>query len=406
MSNLAEMYGEFHSVYRGVGKLNGSNCEFEIGQQSEGDIYLRCHSQELLPNEKDDIELIGFADEGPVQVKGKVIRITVTGNYDHYYCNAGKLEMNVGELDWGKANTVTFAITNFKFIGNEREEYSTGGWRRTDLRLKLDGVNISFQKVEMYDSIIESLARNKNTEITCELAIEVGNHAQEEIIEIVDRVCSLLTIARGTKINWISYTLRDDGGVKLGQCFRPRITRPYTQIPLVKSLNDPASIVRFLRQCYPTFVDENPHYHFDHLGNFLADVHSRVFLETRCLLLFSVVEVLARRTSKNGSLRKVLRDFVDCHELPVQKCQKKKCGRKCGTCESKCDRYQHQCEDDCEIGIFVNDRNKMVHGMEFSDSDFSSGYYRNLHLLHLMILRALDYRGEYYDRSKGGSVWA
>ena len=400
------MYGEFHSVYRGVGKLNGSTCEFEIGQKPSGDIYLCCHSQELLPDSSDNIELIGTADEGSVHVEGKVIMTTVRGKYDYYYCNAGKLEMNVGELDWSRAHTAKFAITNFKFTGNKKEEYSTGGWRRTDLKLKLDDVNISFQKVEMYDSILESLERNNNTEITCELAIEVDNHAQEEILEIVDSICSLLTIARGTKINWISYTLRDDDGVELGQCFRPRITRPYTQIPLVKSLNDPASIVRFLRHCYPTFVDENPHYHFDHLGNLLADVHSRVFVETRCVLLFSVVEVLARRTSRKGKLRKVFRDFVDCHELPVQKCQIKKCGRKCGRCEPKCDRCQHQCEDDCEIGIFVNDRNKMVHGMEFSDSDISGGYYRNLHLLHLMILRALDYRGEYYDRTKGGSVWA
>jgi hypothetical protein len=314
--------------------------------------------------------------------------------------------MNVGKLDWGRAYTAKFAITNFKFTGNEKEEYSTGGWRRTDLKLKLDGVNISFQKVEMYDSIIESLARNKNIEITCELAIEVDNHAQEEIIEIVDRVCSLLTIARGTKINWISYKLFDEDGVELGQCFKPRITRPYTGIALVKSLNVPVDTVRFLRACYPTFVDENPHYHFDHLGNFLADVHSRAFLETRCLLLCSVIEVLARRTTKNGNLRKVLRDFVDCHELPVQKCHDKKCGRKCGTCEPKCDGCQNNCENNCEIGIFVKDRNKMVHGMQFADADISSGYYRNLHLLHLMILGALDYRGKYYDWSKGGPVWA
>ena len=161
-----------------------------------------------MPNNYDNIELIAFADEGPIHVEGKVIRTTVRGNYDYYYCNAGKFEMNVGsELDWSRAHTAKFAITNFKFVGNEKDEYCTGGWRRTDLKLKLDDMKISFQKVEMYDSIINSLERNKNTEITCELAIEVDNHAQEEILEIVDRICSLLTIARGTKINWISYRL-------------------------------------------------------------------------------------------------------------------------------------------------------------------------------------------------------
>ena len=400
MSNLAEMYGELHSVYRGEGKLNGNTCEFEIGQKPSGDIYLCCHSQELLPESSGNIELIGTADEGSVHVKGKVIMTTARGNYDYYYCNAGKFEMDVGELDWSRTHTAKFAITNFMFVGNEKEEHSTEGWRRTDLKIKLDDVNMSFQKVEMYDSIIQSLKLNKNTEITCEVAIEVDNLAQEEVIEIVDRVCCLLTIARGTKINWISYKLCDADGIVLGEYFVPRKTRPYADIPLVKV--DPADTVRFLRQCYPTFVDENAHYHFDDLGNFLADVHSRAFLETRCLLMFSVVEVLARRTSRNGNLRKVLRNYVDCHELPIQKCQAKKCGRKCDLCEPRCDRCHNQCEDSCEIGIFVNDRNKMVHEMEFSEAYKSEVYFRNLHLLHLMILRALDFRGEYYDWSKGG----
>ena len=395
VSKLSELYGKFDCLFHGKGKLNGVDCEFEIGQQSDGNIYLRCHSQELSPIDNDNIELAGLASEGRVHVAGKVIRTLVRGNYDTYFCNAGKLEMNVGEPDWGRAHTVKFAITNFKFTGNEKEEYSTGGWQRTDLKLKLDGVNISFQKVEMYDSIIESLPRIKNTEITCELAIEVDNHAQEEIIEIVDRVCSLLTIARGTKINWISYTLCDDDGLELGQCFRPRITRPYTPIPLVKPLNDPASTVRFLRQCYPTFVDENPHYHFDDLGNFLVDIHSRGFLETRCLLLFSVAEVLARRVANIDNARQRLRCFVDEHNVPAI------------TCEKKCGHGQEPCEDDCEIGIFVKDRKNMVHELKFSDPENNSVvYFRNLHLLHLMILGALDYRGEYYDWSKGGPVSA
>ena len=403
MSNLAEMYGEFHSVYQGVGKLNGSNCEFEIGQKPDGNIYLRCHSEELLPNDNDSIELKGFACEGPVHVYGKVIRTTVRGNYEYYYCNAGKLEMNVGVLDWGRAHTAKFAITNFKFTGNEKEEYSTGGWRRTGLKLILDGVNISFQKVEMYDSIIESLARNKYTEITCELAIEVDNHAQEEIIEIVDRVCSLLTIACGTKINWISYKLLDSDSELICHHCEPRITVSYTGMPLVKSINLPKCTVDFLTRCYPAYKERNANYHFDDIGNFLVDIHSRGFLETRCLLLFSVAEVLTRSSFDNNEPLKRLRDFVDKHNVSVEKCRLKKCGRGCGTCSPKCKECKTRCEP---IGKFIQDRNEFVHRMRFPNDNIVQGYYRNLNFLHRMILSALNFRGDLYDWSKGGPVWS
>ena len=395
MSKLSEMYGKFECLFHGKGNLHGVDCEFEIGQQSNGDIYLRCHSQELLPNNNDNIEFIGLADEGPVHVNGKFIRTTVRGNYDYYYCNAGKLEMNVGELDWSRAHTVKFSITNFKFAGNKIQEYSTGGWRRTDLKLKLDGVNISFEKVEMYDSIIKSLARNKNTEITCELVIEVDNHVQEEIIEIVDRVCSLLTIARGTKINWISYKLLDSDSELICHHCEPRITVSYTGMPLVKSINLPKCTVDFLTQCYPTYKERNTKYHFEDIGNFLVDIHSRGFLETKCLLLFSVAEVLARRVANIDNARQRLRCFVDEHNVPAVKCEHNKCGLDGATCE-----------ETCEIGMFVSDRREFVHFMQFREDELQIGYYRNLNFLHRMILSALNFRGELYDWSKGGPVWA
>ena len=406
MSKLSEMYGRFECLFHGKGKLNGVDCEFEIGQQSDGNIYLRCQSQELLPNNNDNIELIGFAYEGPVHVNGKVIRTTVRGNYDYYYCNAGKLEMNVGELDWGSAHTAKFAITNFKLIGNEKEEFSTGGWRRTDIKLKLDDVNISFQKVEMYDSIIESLERNKNTEITCELAIEVDNQAQEKIIEIVNRVCSLLTIARGTKINWISYNLFESKSRLICNHCEPRITVPYAGIALVKPINIPKSTISFLKQCYPTYKERNSQYHFDDIGNFLVDIHSRGFLETRCLLLFSVAEVLTRSLFDNNEPLKRLRDFVDEHNVSVEKCRQKKCGRGCGTCSPKCKECKTRCELNCEIGKFIQDRNEFVHRMRFPNDNITEGYYRNLNFLHRMILSALKYKGELYDWSEGGPVSA
>ena len=404
------MYGEFHSVYRGIGTLNGRDCEFEIGQKPDGDIRLICGSDEFWPECK-ELALIGIADEVRINAAGKVIRTHAgpgeSAAHCYHYRSAGKFELDVGASCWEEARSVRFAITNLVFTGNKREAHGTGGWRRTDLNVKLDGVNISFQKVEEYDSIIDSLKRNKSTKITCELVMEIENHAQDEILEIVDSICSLLTIARGTKINWINYKLLDSDSELICHHCEPRITVPYTSIGLVKSVVIPKCTIDFLTQCYPTYKEHNTKYHFDYVGNFLADIHSRGFPETRCLLLFSVAEVLTRSSFDNNKQLRRLRDFIDKHNVPVQKCIEKKCGRGCGTCVPKCKECKYKCEPKCEIGKFIQDRNEFVHKMRFPDNEnITAGYYRNLNFLHRMILSALKFKGELYDWSKGGPVWA
>ena len=267
-------------------------------------------------------------------------------------------------------------------------------------------MNISFQQVDGYTSVVEALKQNKETAITCELVIEIGNQTREKICEFVDSICSLLTIARGTKINWIGYKLLDSNSQLICHHCEPRITVPYTSIALVKSVIIPKCTIDFLTQCYPTYKERNTEYHFDDIGNFLVDIHSRGFLETRCLLLFSVAEVLTRSSFDNDKQLKRLRDFVDDHNVPVSKCIQKKCGRGCGTCDPKCEACKYVCEPNCEIREFIQDRNEFVHRMRFPNDNITQGYYRNLNFLHRMILSALNFRGELYDWSKGGPVWA
>ena len=405
MSKLTDFYGEFRCLFRGVGKLNDQECQFEIGQQNDGGIMLHCHSDDPSLGNDGKIELTGTVDGQLLHAKGKTIRNSRTGHFDHFYASAGTFELNIGDADWASASIVKFDITNFMFFGNEHLE-DDHGRRISTLRMELDDVRLSFQHVDNYEFIEKSLKQDKDTQVTCQLSVEIGNQTQEKIFEVVDAVCSLLTVARGTKINWINYELIDAESNVLCHHFRPRITVPFAYIPLVKTVNAPEAIISYLNQSYATYKELNPHYHFDHIGNFLADIHSRGFLETRCLLLFSVAEVLARADNNSGKLLSRLRDFVDKHNVPVQKCQVKKCGRGCGSCEPKCKECKYRCEDDCEIGMFVKDRNGIVHKMRFPDDSITYGYYRNLHFLHRMILSALIYRGELYDWKEGGPIWA
>lgn len=400
MSQLVESYGDFHYIYCGSGTLNGNECEFELGQKSDGTIRVCCISDELWP-ETNQFDLEGIVDSTCISASGKTIRTKSSATFSsespnlsyYHYMSAGEFRVDLGDTSWLGAYSIRFEVVNFEFAGNEWINEAAGKERKA-LRFELDGTKFAFIPVEDYTAKIEALSARKGVEITCELEVEIGERSCDEIAQVVNAICSLLTIARGTKINWISYKLLDSDSELICHHCEPRITVPYTGVMLVKSIIIPKYTIDFLTQCFQTYQECNAKYHFDDVANFLVDIHSRGFLETRCLLLFSVAEVLTRKVCDSRNARKRLRAFVDEHDMPAVRCAQKKCGLDGETCE-----------ETCEVGMFVSDRRDFVHFMQFQEDELHIGYYRNLNFLHRMILSALNFRGDLYDWSKGGPVW-
>ena len=380
MSMLVDKYGEFDSVYRGNGTINNVNCEFEVGQQSDGTIILYCSTDSvILDSESHDVELIGQTDRNkPISVIGTtmlensshIISMGKPMKYHWWYRSAGKINMGIGEFEWKNTNTIKFAVTNFVFWGNEVEQIGNKAGLNT-LKLSLDGIDLSFRQLDAYNDIKKSLESKKNTAVTCELIIDTSSHSQEEIFEYVDTICTLLTIARGKKINWINYALYESEKLPIFIEHQPRITSSYQGYELIDFQD--SETVSFLEQCYPTYKTLNSEYHFDYVANILVDVHSRGFLETRCLAMFSIVEFLAREVKLYGSLKSKIKAFVNHHKIPVSK---------------------------REIDFFVHSRTFLVHELKFDSNNPGDEYVKNLHFLHRLILGTLGYESYYLNVTK------
>jgi hypothetical protein len=116
-----------------------------------------------------------------------------------------------------KAEAVRFGLTNFKFCGTT--PYSITPHKGVlSLPLELnDGIktfNISIIPIENYNKIIRKVSTLKGIEVTCEALVEYGgNDGIKQLNETIDGLCRVMSLARGTKIQWIYSDFYDKKGI-------------------------------------------------------------------------------------------------------------------------------------------------------------------------------------------------
>lgn len=394
-SRLESKYSNLVALYRGHGKHNGDETSFDVGQRQDGSIVLCCGLRLMW---RDNCDLDGITDAG-LNIKAQGSVKTAMGAYsdvaynrefsDYFYASDYIFRISVGEHDWSRAETIIFDITNLVFVGNSGNE-SMWSVDRNSLELTIAGVGLTLTRLDNYVDIVDSLNDEHGTQTTCELRINVKHHSEQEILNVVNGVCSLLSIARGIQVNWIKCRYLDSESVDFFTHHRSQITSTFQDYELIYSGHEDATET-FLTKSYPVYRKLNSHYNFGSLAHILVDIQSSGFLETRCLLLYVTIELLCRKVDNSDiTLKERVRKYIDQHQVPVLKCVNQKCGSTGSPCEPNCD-----------IGYFVKCRNSLVHKMKFSSTDSSREYVRNLGLLHKMLLRAFGYEYIFIDRVLG-----
>ena len=382
MSELTEKYGKFVITYKGEGKLNQQECEFKVGQQPDGGIIAQCVLHDWpKPVTAHGVELHGWAKDIKIFGKGPLQKRTPkqkqTPNIDdssQIHCiDYGFQTLNVGEEDWSKAHSIRFAITNFLFCGNDEQAGGRSNCLNV-LKLKLDGLNISFQKVASYDNVVNSVDRGEKTEVTCELVIEAASRSQKEIIKIADSICDLLTIAKGRKINWINYEVYDANSSIIFTSHQSQPTDPNNGYELI-DFKWPRTAVTYLEQCYPAYkqFDLCHPTMLNRVATMIFDSNTTRFTLPHALVMFSVVDALSNKVSSN----RYFRDRIRCLKT-----------------------LYNVCLDEKEIKFFKESRDSVVHELKFCNSDINDmieEYEKCYHIFHRLLLRILDYQSHYFD---------
>jgi hypothetical protein len=286
--------------YQGNGEVTLINneiykCSFKLYQEKDSRIILLCKFFDY-----NSISSLIFARDFKVkQFKGKTknnfecytekiilgdfINIPDSEEYVIFYLN----EIEIITTIKSHENAFCFKITNFclnKFCNFELSLPNSYQDRKQKL-------NFSVMPLDNFEKINRDLRTNRNVEITSEI-IYLNNEnllSIEQIITIIDNICYLLSIANGTKIQWISYKFYKDS--YLHEKYLNKVTSSYTPFFIIAP--DINSIKNFIETVYSIFIERKDTYHLKWIINAFLDSKSEGrYLGTRGLRAVVVMEML------------------------------------------------------------------------------------------------------------------
>jgi len=424
--------------YRGVGilrhqpLLEPTPCTFAVYQLPDGDIRLRCEANlftswkhlEMGPRvalhlEATTEEDLSLRIDGPALLSSHTTHIYSDKPPDPVvirYLVQGDARMEVGNQQWSGEATVRFALTNFKFVGTEVEEIEPGPSGLNTLRLNISNTLISIRKVRDYESRLDRLEVIGDSNITCEAQTIIKSpNDLSRIQEIMDNLCRLLSIASGTLVSWLYFEIFSGAGVFLYAAHRNSIARNYVSQPLI----DPRQrydVKYFVESTYDRYVELLATHRMIQVVHAFTEARNRNFLETRGLIILSLVEYL---TDPKGDSTFIPNNLYeqgrDEFKILVSEAARKaypgidndtretlatRCIANFQTLRRKLKQF---CAENRvpvsrkEIEGFIKNRDALAHRAAFAVSDESSGLNSMMRVLDRMILRLLDYSGPYLN---------
>jgi len=325
MKTTLESYGKVIRKYKGKGKIvcpNGEehSLEFKVAQLSDGKIigffytkndaklFVKIYQQmsslsfgnyQLIGKinsgqlVKADIFIIGFNSDSETDkaVKKAIIQFTTS-----------KLLIQF-EKDNSKIKEYHFGITNFEFIGTDQTITPDGCHHNDKIVMRLSSREIVVKQLRNYREILSEIKATQSTDVTSEIIVRhISGDNINKIQEIVEDLCSLLSLARGTYIDWIYIDVYLKDGRKTKQVLRDNYTRPYTgahQLIRVLPLPDTKD---FLVKCYENYKEHKNSRGLYPAIEFYVESKSLTILESKYVTAWLALEVLNSRCTKKRSI--------------------------------------------------------------------------------------------------------
>jgi hypothetical protein len=295
---LLKHHADFMDTYAGEGLLTVEGgeqiaCDFQCGQRKGGKLLLAVHIESrLLPNAvasgftgRDTRTGLRLDVAGPFEYGGEGF----AGGPDKTHTRLSFWPRRIDATSDATAEpgVVRFGITNFAF-------WSLGGAAQN---LSLGDLHVSIEKVEGHDEAVARMKDLHNVEVTAEVTISCRPGLEDAAYEdIADDLCHLLSLARGTRVQWICSRKNSASGELLARSHYDRFTARYTWAPVFRG-SDPDSGVatrRFIETAYPKLVAMKKS-HGPVKGLLAAYIEARAesdFIDRRAVKLAVVVEML------------------------------------------------------------------------------------------------------------------
>jgi hypothetical protein len=431
-----EAYGTILASYRGTGHLifppsAAIACQFIAGQLENGKTFALCATSDpilglFVPHLGSNLRLKGETEDG---LSVQSLRdLTETTYLPTLPAVAGTwLAFHVAHLE----------VSRPQPRARERLTYllSNASGLDSPITIAINGISLEICPLDSASSYIERLAVFRNVLPTARV-IATTTAPIEQVSETVDGLCYLLSLALGTKIQWVSLT-EEAGEDWICKHHYSRVTKRYGAL----SLMDPAEIVALLRQSADgRFAQKRAQVGLTDavIDTYLDAKSEGDFLQVRALKLVIAVEMLKAEYATiaggdplivaqvefdaiSASIKEILKNGLP-NSSPEQRGAIYSNLRGINRTpfalhlQKLCTAVQLSLAQD-ELNRFVYSRNKLVHEGHFycekaTDreraklqplADVRSEWFWLLHFVDRLFLRALGYEGPYIDWTSPGN---
>jgi len=437
-------------------------CEFKIIQTRDGTILSLCNM--II----DDLGLI-FSNNFQISLlSGKTIEgyeIITDGpitRRDSHFSGSGECQMvllvssvNIKMASDVGLETISFGMTNFEFESNLwSEEIPSPGIiqprRVKAIQINLENEQILIRQVLDYENIIKKLNVFETIDVTCEISLPISkNDNIPEKVTIAKNLCFLLSVARGTRINWIYYKVHN-GNKLISISHHNNITKKFNSSNgVINDRIENCNIKYFLDCTYNTYLERKRLYQLERIINAYLDAKAKGdYMEIRGAKLSIAMENLksvyleACSSIKPDEDSDLITEYI-INEESFNNYRKDLEGllkiflEKKGIVENQRGRIYKNLPcinrssfedilrslwkdiglslDDNTICLFINSRNSLVHQCEFycktsrsskkciALSNRTEEYFFLVNILDKTILKFLGYKGSYYNLQKRSS---
>jgi hypothetical protein len=237
--------------YNGSGRLalaDGTNapCEFVAGHLADGLVLLACDFAPpyIFPFPAAPTSFTGTLHGGQPLGADALTEVTYLADPPTGRAFMAR-EIVVGLEDAGAAQA-RFALTNFRFLVLPLRLSQPGG----------EVIEVVIVPRQDYGKTDRVLGAVGGITVTCDAVIRTAARVDRAPARrVMDDLCYVLSVARGTKVQWVAESLATDDGAVVQTSLCNRVTKPVTRLPTI----DPRAGARdetrrFIETAFPRYV--------------------------------------------------------------------------------------------------------------------------------------------------------
>ena len=341
MALTDKVYSKVIQTHYGRGKLKLTNgnevpCRIIIQQIETGTIYIICKLAARVAQASSTIQsvmsIMKFSAQEWEYVYGKTrdgMSFKTQGNLHTIHANlslfsskSSEFKLLAQEVEFWlenkeRAKRYEFSVVNFEFLGNHPVQKAIGNNGRkiehTYFGLKLEtpwGI-AEIEPVADYGSVIPKLKAQKGISVTCTLLAKPTVYMEfKSVIAKVEELCKLLSLARGTKINWVNAQSYTQDGQLCHAILKNSITWPFSHYPLI-DLQNPNDTPFFIKKVYPAYLRNRDSYNLDiAIEQYLDAKRETAYLETRGLAAVALIDSLQQLYASENGFVEIVKGFT------------------------------------------------------------------------------------------------